>query len=196
MKYHFPILRIKFEDKIKRLLNIGDVLEAKKIKNTRVVHTDQVLINDLNNYHTLFGGVLMKKMDACATLSARMHSRVKQCVTASTDSVNFLHPIRQSDSVGIESVVCYTGRSSMEIFCKVVAEDLETGERRIAATAFFTFVPLDENNRPLEVPGVIPETEEEKFLYETGKEREKIRKIKRDQNKELVSRLTSEKPWD
>src|SRR3954463_8008295 len=169
-------------------------MEAKKIKDTRVVHTDQVLINDLNNYHTLFGGVLMKKMDACATLSARKHSRVKQCVTASTDSVNFLHPITQSDAVSIESIVCYTGRRSMEIFCKVVAEDLETGERRIAATAFFTFVPLDENKKPLEVPGVIPETEEEKFLYETGKEREKIRMIKREQNKELVSRLTSDKP--
>jgi acyl-CoA hydrolase len=169
-------------------------MEAKKIKDTRVIHTDQVLINDLNNYHTLFGGVLMKKMDACATLSARKHSRVKQCVTASTDSVNFLHPITQRDSVGLVSFVCYTGRRSMEIFCKVIAEDLETGERKIAATAFFTFVPLDENKRPLEVPGVIPETEEEKLLYETAKEREKIRRIKREQNKELVSRLTPDKP--
>jgi acyl-CoA hydrolase len=73
-------------------------MEAKKVSDTRVIHTDQVLLNDLNNYHTLFGGVLMKKMDACATLSARRHSRVKQCVTASTDSVNFLHPIQQGFS--------------------------------------------------------------------------------------------------
>ena len=165
-------------------------MEAKKISETRVIHTDQVLLNDLNNYSTLFGGVLMKKMDACATLSARRHSRVKECVTASTDSVNFIEPIRQSDSVGIESFVCYTGRRSMEIFCKVVAEDLETGERRIAATAFFTFVPLDRNRRPLEVPEVIPETEEEKYLYDTGKERDKIRKLKREQNKELICKLS------
>src|SRR3954469_15233562 len=168
-------------------------MEAKKISETRIIHTDQVLLNDLNNYDTLFGGVLMKKMDACATLSARRHSRVKQCVTASTDPVNFLHPIRQSDSVSIESFVCYTGRRSMEIFCKIVSEDLETGERKIAATAFFTFVPLDENKRPLEVPEVIPETDEEKYLYETGKEREKIRRLKREQNKELISRLSPEK---
>lgn len=167
-------------------------MEAKKMQETRIIHTDQVLINDLNNYSTLFGGVLMKKMDACATLSARRHSRVKECVTASTDSVNFLKPIRQSDSVAIESFVCYTGKKSMEIFCKVVAENLDTGERRIAATAFFTFVPLDENKRPLEVPGVIPETEEEKYLFETGKERERIRKLKREQNNVLVSKLTTE----
>lgn len=171
-------------------------MEAKKVKDTRVVQTDQVLINDLNNYHTLFGGVLMKKMDACATLSARRHSRVKECVTASTDSVNFLEPIRQSDSVCIESFVSYTGKKSMEIFCKVIAENLETGNRRIAATAFLTFVPLDQDKRPIEVPTVIPETEEEKFLYETGKERERVRKLKRQKNKELVSKLSLDKPWD
>ncbi|MCR2823643.1 acyl-CoA thioesterase [Lederbergia panacisoli] len=171
-------------------------MEAKKMKETRVVQTDQVLINDLNNYHTLFGGVLMKKMDACATLSARRHSRVKECVTASTDSVNFIEPIRQSDSVCIESFVSFTGKTSMEIFCKVTAEDLETGERRIATTAFLTFVPLDENKRPIEVPGIIPETKEEKYLFETGKERDKIRKLKREQNKDLVSHLVLDKPWD
>lgn len=171
-------------------------MEAKKIKDTRVVQTDQVLINDLNNYHTLFGGVLMKKMDACATLSARRHSRVKECVTASTDSVNFIEPIRVSDSVCLESFVTYTGTSSMEIFCKVIAEDLDTGERRLAATAFLTFVAIGVDKRPVEVPGIIPETEEEKFLNETGQERAEIRKLKRQQNKELVSKLSLEKPWD
>ncbi|CEG29371.1 acyl-CoA thioesterase [Bacillus sp. B-jedd] len=171
-------------------------MEAKTVKETRVVQTDQVLINDLNNYHTLFGGVLMKKMDACATLSARRHSRIKECVTASTDSVNFLEPIRQSDSVCIESYVSYTGKRSMEIFCKVIAEDLETGNRRLAATAFLTFVPLDENKRPMEVPAIIPESEEERFLFETGKERERIRKLKREQNKELIVNLSLGKPWD
>ncbi|MGY0693902.1 acyl-CoA thioesterase [Virgibacillus sp. FSP13] len=169
-------------------------MEAKKVKETRVIQTDQVLTNDLNNYHTLFGGVLMKKMDGCATLSARRHSRVRECVTASTDSVNFIEPIRVSDSVCLESFVTYTGRSSMEIFCKVIAEDLETGERRLAATAFLTFVAIGEDKRPVMVPEVIPETEEEKYLYETGQERAKLRKLKRQKNKDLVSKLTLEKP--
>ncbi|MBU5266539.1 acyl-CoA thioesterase [Virgibacillus proomii] len=171
-------------------------MRTKKCKDTRIVQNDQVLINDLNNYHTLFGGVLMKKLDACATLSARRHARVRECVTASTDSVNFNSPIRQSDSVCIESFVCYTGRSSMEIFCKVIAEDMITAERRIAATAFLTFVALDETKKPTEVPGIIPESEEEKFLYETGEERAKIRKLKRQQNKDLVAKLSVKKPWD
>ncbi|MEW9674855.1 acyl-CoA thioesterase [Lentibacillus sp. L22] len=169
-------------------------MEPKKIKDTRVVQTDQVLINDLNNYHTLFGGVLMKKLDACATLSARRHARVPECVTASTDAVNFLEPIRQSDSVCIESCVTYTGKSSMEIFCKVIAEDMVTADRRIAATAFLTFVALGDEKRPIEVPKVIPETDEERFLFQTGEKRAKMRKEKREQNKQLLSRLTLEKP--
>ncbi|WP_077298344.1 acyl-CoA thioesterase [Virgibacillus pantothenticus] len=171
-------------------------MHAKRSKDTRIIQNDQVLINDLNNYHTLFGGVLMKKLDACATLSARRHARVKECVTASTDSVNFNSPIRQSDSVCIESFVAYTGKSSMEIFCKVIAEDMITAERRIAATAFLTFVALDENKKPIVVPKVIPESEEEKFLYETGEERAKIRRLKRQQNKDLVAKLSIKKPWD
>ena len=138
----------------------------------------------------------MKKLDACATLSARRHARVKECVTASTDSVNFIEPIRQSDSVCIESFVSYTGKSSMEIFCKVIKEDMITADRRIAATAFLTFVALDENKRPIIVPDIIPETEEEKLLYSTGKERAEIRKLKRKQNENLISKLSIKKPWD
>ena len=171
-------------------------MKARKMGETRIIQNDQVLINDLNNYHTLFGGVLMKKLDACATLSACSHARVKECVTASTDSVNFIEPIRQSDKVCIESFVTYTGTSSMEIFCKVIAEDMVTGERRIATTAFLTFVALDENKKPIEVPAIVAETEEEKFLYSTGEERAKIRKLKRQQNKDIVAHLSINKPWN
>ncbi|OMP68096.1 acyl-CoA thioesterase [Domibacillus epiphyticus] len=169
---------------------------AIKTRESRIVHTDQVLSCDLNNYQTLFGGVLMKKIDSVASLSARRHARVKECVTASTDSIDFLDAIRESDSLCLESFVTYTGRTSMEIFCKVIAEDIISGNRRIAATAFLTFVALDENKRPVEVPGVIPETEEEQFLYDSAKDRAEMRKLRRTKSKELAEYLTLKKPWD
>jgi acyl-CoA hydrolase len=172
------------------------IMQPKKAKESRIINTDQVLTCDLNNYNTLFGGVLMKKLDNVATLSARRHSRVKECVTASTDSIDFLCPIHQTDSVCVESFVSYTGKSSMEIFCKVIAEDMILGERRIAATAFLTFVALDEDKRPVEVPPVLPETEEEKFLFETGQERAEIRKARRKKSKQLAAYISLEKPWD
>jgi acyl-CoA hydrolase len=58
------------------------------------------------------------------------------------------------------------------------------------------FVALDENKRPVEVPSIIPETEEEEFLYTTGKERAEIRKLKRQKSKELAEFISLEKPWD
>ncbi|TLS35193.1 acyl-CoA thioesterase [Pseudalkalibacillus caeni] len=171
-------------------------MENKKARESRIVNTDQVLACDLNNYNTLFGGVLMKKIDGCATLSARRHSRAKECVTASLDSIDFLCPIHQSDSVCIESFVSYTGKSSMEIFCKVIAEDMVYGDRRIAATAFLTFVALGPDKKPIEVPGVIPETDEEKKLFDTGAERAEVRRNRRTKSKDLADSITLQKPWD
>ncbi|SIS44905.1 acyl-CoA thioesterase [Salimicrobium flavidum] len=170
--------------------------ETKFPRESLIVNTDQVMINDLNNYNTLFGGVLMKKLDNNATLSARRYARTKECVTASTDSIDFLHPIHQSDSVCVESFVSYTGNKSMEIFCKVIAEDMITGERRMAATAFLTFVALDENKKPISVPQLVPETEEEKFLYESGKERAERRRTRKQHSKELTEIIGLEKPWE
>jgi acyl-CoA hydrolase len=163
---------------------------------SKIVSTDQVLINDLNNYNTLFGGVLMKKIDNNATLSARRHARVKECVTASTDSVEFLYPITQSDSVCIESYVVYTGEKSMEIFCKVISEDMITAERKIAAVAFLTFVALDENKKPIKIPKISPQSKEEKLLFMDGEARAKMRKIKRSQTKNIIDSLDINKPWE
>ncbi|MGJ9382189.1 acyl-CoA thioesterase [Salipaludibacillus sp. CF4.18] len=171
-------------------------MKKKHPKDSKIVNTDQVLSSDLNNYNTLFGGSLMKKLDGCAVLSARRHSRAKECLTASIDSIDFLCPIYQKDSVCVESFVSYTGTTSMEIFCKVIAEDMVSGERRIAATAFLTFVALDENKKPMKVPKISPETIEEKKLYETGPEREKLRKLKREKSKELAGSISLQKPWD
>ena len=71
------------------------------------------------------------------------------------DWVDFLHPVRSSDCVSYESFVIWTGRTSMEVFVKVVAEDLISGEKRIAATSFVTFVALSKENNPVPVPRVI-----------------------------------------
>jgi acyl-CoA hydrolase len=170
-------------------------MNAKTCNESRVVRTSRVFPNDVNNHNTLFGGKLMSDMDMVASISATRHSR-KEIVTASTDSVDFLHPITQQDSVCIESFITWTGTSSMEVFVKVIAENLLNGDRKIAATAFLTFVALDEHGKPTPVPKIIPETDEEKKLFETGKERAEKRKLHRKNSKELAAYFTTEKPWE
>ncbi|MCL6593071.1 MAG: acyl-CoA thioesterase [Alicyclobacillus sp.] len=170
-------------------------MQAKPCRESRCIKISRVFPTDLNDRSTLFGGKLMAYIDDIASISAARHARM-EVVTASTDSVDFLCPIRQTDSVCLMSYVTWTGTTSMEVFVKVVAEDLKTGERRIAATAFLTFVALDDHGVPAPVPPVLPETEEEKALYETAPARAERRKMHRTESKHLASLLTTEKIWD
>jgi acyl-CoA hydrolase len=126
--------------------------------------------------------------------SASRHSRL-ECVTASTDNVDFLYPITPENSVCVESFVSHTGRSSMEIFIKIIAENLRTGERKIAATSFQTFVALDDDRKPTQVPAVIAETPEEIALFESAPQRSAERKRKREASKLLAESLTTDYPW-
>lgn len=170
--------------------------ETKYVKETRCFKISRVFPTDVNNHETLFGGRLMSHIDDIASISASKLCRVT-AVTASTDSVDFLSPIRPTDSVSLESFVTWTGRSSMEVFVKVITEDLRTGRRKIAATAFLTFVGLDEEtNRPIIAPKVIPETEEEKKLYETAAYRKEMRKHRREESEKFADYLLTEYPWE
>lgn len=83
----------------------------------------------------------------------------------------------------------------MEIFVKVIAEDLASGDCKIAATSLLTFVALDKEKKPMTVPRVIPETEEEKYLHETAPQRAEIRKMRKRQSKDLANVLTNNYPW-
>lgn len=170
-------------------------MEAKFVKETRCFKTSRVFPTDVNNHNTLFGGKLMSYIDDIASISAAKLCRAHS-VTASTDSVDFLHPIHPTDSVTLESFVTWTGRSSMEIFVKVIKEDLKTGERTIAATSFLTFVALDKDHRKIEVPNVIPQTDEEKKLHQTAEHRAEMRKQRRVKSKEFADFLTTSFPWE
>ena len=137
----------------------------------------------------------MAYIDDIASIAATKHCR-RSVVTASTDSVDFLHPIRPSDSVCLEAYVVWCGRSSMEVFVKIIKEDLMKGDRVIAATSFLTFVALGDDKKPVPVPDVIPETEEERKLNETAPRRAEMRKQRREESKQFAGFLSVKQPWE
>lgn len=143
-----------------------------------VVKTSIVLPPDTNNIGTMFGGKLMAYIDDVAAISAMRHSR-SYVVTASTDSVDFLHPIHDGHAVCLESFVTHTGRTSIEVIVKVVEEDLITGNQNLCVISFLTFVAIDKNGKPIPVPRVVPQTDAEKALYASAKERAEARKKRR-----------------
>lgn len=138
-------------------------------------HTYKVFPNDLNSYGTAFGGMIMAICDRTALVVAERHSR-KTCVTASVDSMHFLRPAGQGDILLFSAALNRTWRTSMEIGVKVIAEHYETGERRHILSAYFTFIAIDENKEPTEVPQVIPETSLEKRRFEEANLRRENRR--------------------
>ncbi|ASS68289.1 MULTISPECIES: acyl-CoA thioesterase [unclassified Paenibacillus] len=168
---------------------------SKFVRQSRCFKTARIFPPDVNNHQTMFGGKLMAYIDDIASIAAMKHCRMPT-VTASTDSVDFLHPIRPTDSITMEAYVAWSGRSSMEVFVKIVKEDLMSGERMVAATAFLTFVAMGPDKRPAPVPDIVPETEEEKKLFESAPARAEIRRRRRQESKRFADFLGVDHPWE
>lgn len=154
--------------------------EARPVSRSRSIMTELVFPTDTNHHGTMFGGTLMKYIDKISAISAMRHCG-KPVVTASTDSLDFLAPIRMGEAVELEAFVTSTNRSSMEVYVVVRAENLFTGDRRVTCTAFSTFVAVHENGKPIPVPLVTPENDAERKLFDSAPERYDLRKKRRAQ---------------
>ncbi len=139
-------------------------MKAKTAKESLAIQTQMVLPNDTNTQGNLFGGKLLQWMDIIASISAHRHCR-RVVVTASVNNVSFNMPIIHASLVTLESKVSRAFSSSMEIFIDVWVEDPVTGVKKKCNEAIYTFVAVDQNGSPLQVPELIPETEEEKLRY-------------------------------
>jgi acyl-CoA hydrolase len=145
------------------------------MKQSRTISTRLVLPPDTNNHETIFGGRVMAYIDEIAAISSMKHSN-KSVVTASIDSVDFLSAARVGDILELEAVVSSTGRTSMEVYVRVRSINVLTGKSKMTTESFVTMVAVDENGKPIPVPSVVPETEEEKRLFDTGQARREYRK--------------------
>jgi acyl-CoA hydrolase len=119
---------------------------------------------DANVLGHVFGGTILSMMDIAAAVVAFRHAH-SPCVTVSIDRVDFREPIHVGDLVVMKASCNYAGRTSMEIGVRVEAEDMLTGRRRHTNSCYLTFVAIDRNNKPIEVPRLVPETplEERRF---------------------------------
>jgi acyl-CoA hydrolase len=128
-------------------------------------------VNFSGNVH---GGDLLKYLDQVAYACAARYCG-GYVVTMSVDQVVFRHPIPVGTLVTFLSSVNYTGRTSMEIGIKVIAEDVQKGIVTDTNSCFFTMVHVDEDGKPKEVPTLEPKTEVEKRRFHDGKMRRHVR---------------------
>lgn len=149
-------------------------MEGKPVRASASEYCEFALPNDANGLGNVLGGKVMHLVDLAAAMVAIRHAR-RPAVTASVDSLNFLHPVRIGQLMILRSSVNRVFRTSMEVGVKVLAEDLLTGEKLHTCSAYLTFVALDENKNPTPAPPVIPETEEEQRRYRQAGQRREYR---------------------
>lgn len=150
--------------------------KKKTPKESLVTKTELVLPNDTNTLNNLMGGRLMHWMDVVSAIAAQKHSN-RIVVTASVDNVSFRQPIRLGNVVMLVAKVTRAFNSSMEVHIQVSAEDVPSGKGFESNEAFYTFVAVDQSGRPIDVPDLMPETEEEKLLYEGALRRRQMRLV-------------------
>lgn len=149
-------------------------MEGKTVGESRVIHSHVMLPQHANPAGNVHGGIIMKHIDIAAAVVACRHAR-KNVVTASIDRIDFHNPVFIGDLLILKASLNLVGRSSMEVGVRVEAENLLSGELTHTASAFLTFVALDETGTPCEVPRLILETDEERRRNEQSQMRRKNR---------------------
>jgi acyl-CoA hydrolase len=152
---------------------------TRKKKNPReslVSMTELVLPNDTNTLNNLMGGRLMHWMDIVSAIAGQKHSN-STVVTASVDNISFRSPIQLGNVVTLRAKVTRAFNSSIEIRIDVEAENIPEGKKVASNTAYFTFVAVDKEGKPVEVPEIEPENEDEIALYEGALRRRQLRLI-------------------
>lgn len=147
---------------------------ARPVSESTVTMTEMVLPSHTNSLKSVFGGVIMSWIDIAAAISAQRHAR-RPVVTASIDALNFVAPVYVGWIVNLKASVNYVSRTSMEVGVRLDAENPIEGKRFHVASAYLTFVALDDQGKPCAVPPLLLETEEQKRRHAAAARRRELR---------------------
>ena len=151
-------------------------LESKRVSDSKTEHVQILMPEHINGYGRLFGGKLVEWIDVVAGVVARRHSG-RNVTTLYIDNLHFKAAAYVNDTVVLVGRVTYVGRTSMEVRVDTFVESLSR-EKRLVNRAYFVMVALDEDEKPVQVPGLIPETDEDRLEWEAGAQRTRQRKLR------------------
>ena len=161
---------------------IGRQMDRKMlcVEDSRTEQVHLVMQPHLNAGGRLFGGMLMQWIDEVASVVAMRHAGTKRVTTASIDNLQFKQPTHEGDLLVLVGYITYVGNTSMEVEVDTYVEHSD-GLCYSVNRAFLVMVAMDEEERPLQVPGLLVKTEAEKARYEAGLQRREMRR-KRQKN--------------
>ncbi len=127
-----------------------------------------------NIHGNVHGGLLMKMCDEAGGMAAARHAR-HPVVTVVVDSMSFLSPVNIGNLVTCTAKVTWTGHTSIETKVIVTAEDVLTGAVVHTNSAYFVYVALDDNGRPVPISPLRCETEAEVECNKRAAQRRDVR---------------------
>ena len=155
-------------------------MEGKRPSESQITLTQLMGPTNANNLGNVHGGFIMKLCDEAGGMAATKHAR-RPAVTVTVDSMGFHSPVNIGNLMTVRAEVTWVGRTSMETRVVVTAENVISGDVTHTNTAYFVYVALDENGRPVPVPPLILETAEEKARFERAANRQALRLERRHQ---------------
>lgn len=154
---------------------------GKKIGDSRVVLAQLMQPIHANNHGNVHGGEIMSLVDEAGALACMRHAG-HRVVTVAVDRMTFRQPIHLGDLVTLTAEVSYVGTTSLEAEVVVTAENPITGECIYTNVAYLVYVALAEDGKPVPVPSLIPEDDEQRERMEEGKARQEYRLSRRDRH--------------
>jgi acyl-CoA thioesterase YciA len=106
---------------------------------------------DTNANGDIFGGWVLSQMDQAGGIAAveRAQGRV---VTIAVEAMTFIRPVKVGDVLCVYTSVDKIGRTSMKIHIEAWAQRFRSPRREKVTDATFTFVAIDDEGRPRNVP--------------------------------------------
>ena len=142
----------------------------------------ELMIPSYSNFGgKIHGGILLSLMDKVAYVCAAKHAG-NYCVTASIDTVDFLQPVEVGELVSLMASVNYVGKTSLMVGIRVISENVKTNVVKHTNTSYFTMVAKDDDNKPVQIPGLILENKDQVRRFIESRRR---KEIKQNYKKEL-----------
>ncbi|MDB5010741.1 MAG: acyl-CoA thioesterase [Mucilaginibacter sp.] len=149
-------------------------LPYKTVRFSETVITELMIPSYSNFGGKIHGGILLSLMDKVAYVCAAKHAG-NYCVTASIDTVDFLQPVEVGELVSLMASVNYVGNTSLVVGIRVISENIKTNIVNHTNTSYFTMVAKDENNKPVQVPGLILENRVQVRRFIEARRRKEIK---------------------
>jgi len=165
--------------------DVNDIYAYKPVSFSATVITELMIPSYSNFGGKIHGGILLSLMDKVAYVCAAKHAG-NYCVTASIDTVDFLQPVEVGDLVSLMASVNYVGKTSLVVGIKVVSENIRSNSIYHTNTSYFTMVARDENNNPVQVPGLILEDRTQVRRFLEARSRRRLKQHYKEESDKII----------